>query len=132
MLRGLPTCGQNVWTGRPYPLQPAELPGIVIAVMREISDTDSIGDVHYMRLEQLIIIVEANSDTVEDDLDNAASDVERAFGINPTMDGLIKDSILKGTSINIMGDGRIRAGEMRLTFEVSYRTARGAPDTLVQ
>lgn len=133
LMRGLPTCGQNVFTGRPYPLQPTELPGIVIIMQREQSNISSIGDnPEYDRVEQLVFIGYANSDNIENDLDDIASDVEIMMGAHFDLQGLIKESVLTSTTVNVDGETRIRSGEIRLTFDIHYRTVRGLPNNLVQ
>lgn len=133
-LTGLDTTADRVFTGRPWPLQEGELPGIVIVIPSEsvIDDGSAFGDgaeAIVGRQASLIVLGYDQGEDIEDRLDQIALEVETAMAADPTFGGLVKDSELAGSSLAVDGDGRKRAGEIRLTYTVWYRTTRGDPAT---
>lgn len=130
--------GKNVFTGRAHALTEAEIPGILITAAAqggERSEVSSIGASNTLdRTVPIVVIGHDEGREVEDRLDAIAVDVERLLGLaredgaSPLM--LVAEDIdLVRTEISIFGEAAERAGEIRLFFEVLYRTARAAPET---
>lgn len=136
LLKGLPTTGARVFTNRPYPLDGDELPAIFVMTPQEISEVSSFGGPAVKQDRQLRFVIGAHGIgvDVQDLLDRMALEIETRIDesrSNTRLTALIfhSDIAFTGTQVNISAEGKSRVGEIRLTYDVMYRTARGAPET---
>jgi len=67
----------------------------------------------------------------DDTLDQIAREVEEALLDDPTCGGLSQNMILSSTETEYSGDGESPVGTIKMTFQVNYRTATGAPDSAI-
>lgn len=129
---GLTTTGTNVFKTRAYPVGPGKLPGLAIYTTSEDSAVDSMGSARgLMRELDLIIEGYANgTNTVDDDLDAIATEVEEALAA-ATIDE-VKDLYLVRTEMDVDGgEGDKVVGAVRLTFRAVYRTTPGDVQTAI-
>lgn len=138
VLTGLPTTANRVFAGRPYPLSEGEIPGLFIVSPDERSEVSSIGAVKLDRAVNVIVIgyAKASSNAIENDLDRMAMEVEQAIGaavnnVASDLMALIKEMVLTRTEKNISFDAEKPSGDIRMTFETLYRTARAVPETAI-
>ncbi len=83
------------------------------------------------RTLQLVVVGYAEGVLVADTLDTIAAEVEVALAASGRLGGLVKLIEYQGTTVAIDGETSKRAGEIRLTFAVSYRTAASNPTATV-
>lgn len=131
-LTGLATTGDNVFTGHPYPLAAGERPGLVVVAPVEAIDPD--GDLAGSKLDRnvtLVVIGYAGGEDVEDTLDDIAAEVEAAVAASVAIAALVKYAMPTGTVVTVAGGGRQREGEIRLSFDCRYRTARSNATVII-
>lgn len=129
-LQGLATTGDRVYESRVYPLGKAGLPGLCIytpseASSREESPTESMRDVTLM-VHGLVQI----SESLEDELDDIALEVEKALDELGLIGGLAKIYHgIQGTNTVMSGDEVAEPhGAIELEFLYTYRTRTGSPE----
>lgn len=133
-LAGLATTGARVYVSRVYPLQDAELPagaGALRIYARDESVTVSSMGVGRVRERTLGLVVEACVKAVSgyDDLaDQIQKEVEIAFDADQGLGGLAKYVELRSVEDAFEGEAEKPVAVKRMTFEVLYYTAQGAPD----
>lgn len=139
ILAGLPTTGANVFTGRVYALEASERPGLLIGVAEtpgETSEVDSFGDaVKLRRAVPITIDAYDNGEDILDRLDRMALEIETAIaadwaaGDDSRLRALASDIVFTATGVRTAAEDKTRAGEIRLTWRVEYRTIDTAPQT---
>lgn len=132
-LTGLASIGSNIFESRIYPLVQAKLPALIVYTssedVEEVSFSSSVS-----QERKLTVTVEgyvralANFD---DSLDQIAVEVEEAILDDRTLGGLSKDCQLTGISTQFSGEGEQPVGTIVLSFEVTYRTQSGQPETAI-
>jgi hypothetical protein len=135
-LTGLPTTGANASDSEVYALDSPDLPALNVATPSEQATTETL--VEPLALDRrLRFVVEglAKASTpgaLTALLDQISLEVEIALA-NPcaALFGLAKDITLQTTVIEKSGAGEKPAGRVTLTYEVTYWTAEGAPDTSI-
>lgn len=123
-LTGLVTTGSNVFQSRVYPMQSAELPGLIIYTRSESSEPDTLTKPRgTMRTLQAIVEAYIKSVTGADDTaDKVCAEVETAIANSAALDALTKDAYLSNTDISMTGDGDQPAIVVSMTFTIEYRT----------
>lgn len=129
---GLATTGARVFQSRVYPLQDAELPGLLIASESEVSIGETLGAprllMRTLRM-QVAAIAKATAD-LDDTLDQIAKEVEIALAMPcAALAGIAKTITLASTEIELEGTADQPKGRATLTYEVTYLAAENAPDT---
>lgn len=132
VLTGLPTTGARVYPSRVYDYDPVAGggPGLMIYTFSEDSQFDTMGPKRSLArsLDLAVEIVGALNDRFDDLLDQAALEIEQAFGNNPTLNGACKDIELRRTQVAAAKSAEKQIGGMVLTFAVSYRTLGTNPE----
>lgn len=131
-LKGADTvAGQRVFPSRMMPLFRKDLPAVLVYSMSEDVDRDStMADAFGAVIRHLDIAIEvaiAGADTLDDDIDAAALQVETALA-GWIIPGRGADVIrLSKTEIEMMVEGENEFGVLRLTYTVTYRTETPGP-----
>ena len=132
-LTGLASIGSNIYESRIYPLVQAKLPALIVYTSSE--DVEEVSFSSYVSQERkLTVTVEgyvralANFD---DSLDQIAVEVEEAILDDRTLGGLAKDCQLASISTQFSGEGEQPVGTIVLSFQVTYRTQSGQPETAI-
>jgi hypothetical protein len=128
-LTGLTTTGTRVFPSRVYQMQDAELPGLRIFTNAESVIIASMG-LSRLNERTLELVVEAcvkQNGTFDDVIDTSIKEVEAALAANQGIGGA-KYVQLKHIEVELAGEGEASVGVGRMTFEVCYYTALGAPD----
>lgn len=129
-LTGLATTGARVFVMRDYPLQDAELPGLLVFVEDESAarvtfPRPSIFERHM----QLVVVGYAKSiSTLDETLDAIAKEVEVAIAADPTFGGKAKETTLQRTELGSEKGAEQTPGFVRLTFDCLYFAREDAPD----
>lgn len=127
---GLATTGARVFQSRIYPLQTAELPGLLVYTRNESSAVIGVNPGRQVeRVLQLIVegVAKATVD-LDDMLDQIAKEVESALALMPTaLRLLVKDIFLRTTEIAIE-PGEKPTGRIRMTYQLDYYNVESAPD----
>lgn len=129
-LSGLPTTGSRVKTAHPFPLDGPDLPGLVILADEEAVEVDSFGGPSLIlaRTLRITVLGYAVGVDVENTLDAMAAEVEAAIAAAfPVGGALVRQMVPTGTTMQVDGDARTRAGELRLVFEAMIRTTAADP-----
>lgn len=128
-LTGLSTTGANVFDSRVYELNDSELPALRIFTNGEDMQIDSIGFSRLIdrRLELVIEACVKQNGAFDDTLDTILKEVEVAIAANQGAGGA-KWIQLQKIEIELGGEGEKPVGLGRMTFQVPYLTALGAPD----
>ena len=128
-LTGLTTTAGRVYQSRTHELQDTELPGLRIYLgelaVEESLDNSPIED------QILQLIVEAcskKSSNLDDELDEMEREVRVALHTNQTIGGAQYVRFLGSAEPELSGEAEKEIGVMRMTFEVMFYSARGAPD----
>lgn len=130
-LTGATAAGSTVFKTRIYKLQEGEYPALVIYTLSEDAEVDALGGKLLRTLRVAVdIAVKGASDTLDDDLDDLAAEVEVAIEGNTALNALVLFQTLDATAITLSGEGNERAVGMVLSFVVQYRTNPGAPETI--
>lgn len=128
-LTGLTTSGSRVYQSRSEELQDASLPGLRIYTNSEQVNAESLGP---SRLENRVLdlVVECCSKKLadlDDELDLMIQQVEVALAANQGAGGA-KWMQLRSIEVEMEGEAERQVGVARMTYEVHYTAALGAPD----
>lgn len=130
-LTGLSTTGANVSVTRVYPFAEAKLPRISIYTRSELSEYTTIGSAR-TQVRTLSVAVEVMVKTsIDDDLDQIASEIESALASDVTRGGLAKDTRVVGFEAEFSGDGDQPVGSAVISVDVDYVTIEGNPEVSV-
>jgi len=129
-LTGLTTTGTSVFKSRVYPLQPADLPALIVATGSEDLALANIGAApSQLREVDLIISGIARGGTdVDLEMDQIAAEVETAL-TRASFSGLVKSCELRNLEPEMSGEGDAEHGVIEMTFAVQYVTPINAPET---
>lgn len=132
-LMDLGTTEGRVFESRVYPLAKADLPGLLVYTpnedsAREDSPTESMRD-----LTLFVTGIVRISESIEDELDDVAAEVEVALDTLALADGLAKIYHgIQGTASTLAGDDLDQPhGAIAMEFLYTYRTSTGQPDVPV-
>jgi hypothetical protein len=118
--------GARVFPTRMIPYKANELPAIAVYTLTETVDPKSRASApqELARTAELAIegALEAKQ-TVDDDLDSLAFDIENAIEADDTLSGTVSWVWLKTTELSVLERGDQRIGVVRLVFEAAYYTA---------
>lgn len=131
-LGGLATTGARVFRSRVYPLESADLPGLLVRTSGETSIPMTIHEYpnpldRTLRLE--VIAMAKAIDDLDATLDTICKEVETALA-NPVAElaGLAESIMLTSTDFDLTGTSEQPTGSATLTYEINYYTPEGAPD----
>ena len=120
-IAGLPTTGGNVHIGRSRVLTPAQLPALLIYTHDETSDRPIDGNPASLGRD-LTLAIEGRVATVlppDDLLDQIAFEVEGRMR-DTNLNGLVFDTLLTHTQVEVAADGERQIGAIRLEYRVRY------------
>lgn len=125
--------GSRVHVDRIRPYEQSELPAINVSLGDESIDRDTM-DKSQRRLLQVFIDIAAEDRTnspVAGQIDKIAMQLEQRLVAGSWSEALMFD--VAPVSINQIfdGEGRVRAGELRLVFNVEYHTREGIPTAVI-
>jgi hypothetical protein len=134
-LFGLPTTGARVYPSRIWPLQPADLPALLVYTTSDDVDGEhtTIGRPRKLTRD-LSLVVEARAAAaagLDDTLDTIEAEVVAALAADATLGGLAKDVVLTRSEIDLDAAEQ-PAGTNRMTFTVTYRHREDDPNTAIQ
>jgi hypothetical protein len=130
-LTALPTTGSNVFRGRVYPLQDAELPALRVDWSSESSAPATIGTLNLIsrKVQVTVLCVAKASPGAADLLDQVCKEVEEALAAPcAALAGLALSCALQSSDITQSGAAEKPSAEVRLTYELEYMNAETAPD----
>lgn len=125
---GLLTTGSRVFVSRVYPLQPGDLPCLMIYTMEDKSKVATRGPGRLI-LRTVSIAVDAivsASSAVDDALDDICRQVEVALH-GSTLGGIALDVRLDTTTVGLDGSSEQPFGVARMTWLVDYQHTEGSP-----
>lgn len=132
-LTGLTTTTTHVYEGQDYPLQDSQLPALRIYTEDRSTEIASLGVSRY-RKHELDLVVEAvvkESSDPDGKVDLIRKEVEIALDSNQDLGCGVKMVEPRSFSRDRDADGEKRRQVGRMTFIVTYYTAKGSPDTAV-
>lgn len=130
-LTSLATTGARVFQSRVYPLQTAELPGLLIYTRSESAGVVTIHAPRALQRSLQIEVVAVGKQAVDldDTLDQICKEVEIALADPvPVLAGLVKTIRLLSTEFVMEGDGAQPTGSATMLFEAEYFNLENAPD----
>lgn len=130
LVTGLTTTSTRVFQMRVYPLQDAELPGLLVFTKDESSQRTTFPRPSiFERTVELVIegYAKANAD-LEDTLDGIAKEVEIAIAGDPGFSGKAKSSTLRSTEVEMQDGVESPIGMVRLVYDVTYFAREDTPD----
>jgi hypothetical protein len=141
---GLATTGASVFAGRTRNLGTRHPPALLVYARETRTVADTQRGVAVRKLAHTLrLFVEgrvsrsaanANEDVarkLEDQLDQVELEVGAAIGADATLGGKVKDILLIGSTLSAQAPGESHEGEVRMEFEVQYRTAEDAPGVII-
>lgn len=131
---GLPTTGARVRTGRVYPLQEADLPGLEVNTVAEEAEPQSLSFSGVLARAVTVEVVGRARATaaIADVLDAIAEEVEGALAGAVTVSGVQVALDYAGADIQFSGEVDQPVGAVALRFTAQLFTLASAPGTLVQ
>ncbi|TAK50238.1 MAG: hypothetical protein EPO23_03260 [Xanthobacteraceae bacterium] len=126
-LSGLATTGARVYPGRTRSLGEDHEPTLLIYTTDERAEIDAMGGILLRRLTLVVDAQVVASGPPDDTLDQIAAEVEPAMILNPSLGGLAKWVLLTATRTAIRADGKRHLGEVRLEYDIGYRTRENNP-----
>lgn len=129
LVTGLATTASRVYQMRIYPLQAAELPGLLVFTNDEAAArmTFPAPSLIERRLDLVIEGYAKATSNLDDTLDGIAKEVEVAIAGDHTLGGKAKSTTLRSTQVQMV-EADQPIGMVRLTFEVVYFALDNAPD----
>lgn len=113
----------RVYENRMKALWEVELPAANIYTRNESAEIFNQGPREYKRtLNLLIDVVVKADDNVDDTVDELTRKIEKALFINETLDGVVSDTVLGDTEIELDVEGRNPIAVARMTWVVTYYT----------
>lgn len=112
--------GENVFRSRVSPLWKSQLPAILIYGRDEQSALYEVGSNVLERKFRVAIQAEAEGESLDDQLDQIASEIEDAMKKDSTLCEAANESLLIQTEIEVSTEGEKPYGAIRLTYEVTY------------
>ena len=133
LLNGNTTAGSNVFEARVYPLNDPKLPALLVYTKQETVGEQSMS---YPRTQhrELLLTIEAYvkaRGNVDADTDALSLEVEQLIAADPTLGGLVKDTVLDTTDTQFSDDGEKPVAVAVLTYAILYTVKEDTPDTLV-
>ena len=131
-LTGLASTGDNVHGVRGHAIGQGNLPALIIRTPAESRGYSNIGaDPALLRQVSLTVLALATGgDSLDDDLDQIAVEVEAALAADVTLGGVCNHLVLVATEFDPPdGRGETISNALELTFQVEYQTARSDPET---
>ena len=116
------SAGPNVYPNRETNLWESELPAILIYTKDEPeAQPRAVNSQQYIRKLTLFIEIKTlATETVDDDLDDLAEEVESIIRANPNLNSTATSVQYKGTEIILDATSETEKGVAILTFEVQY------------
>ncbi len=134
LLLGNTSAVSKVYESRVYPLDNPKLPAILVYTKQEsVDDQMSMSKPRTQHRELQLTIevyVKANSN-IDETADTLALEIEQLIATDPTLGGLVKDTILDTTEIQYSDEGEKPIAVIILTFAVLYAVKENAPNTLI-
>lgn len=133
LLQNLPTTADRVFVGRTRALEEAHEPTLLIYTPRETSARDAMGRPPILA-RPVALFIEGRvlaAEPPDDLLDQIALEVETAIAADLTLFGLARNLQMVGTETDIQAPGKNHLGAIRIEYRITYRTAEGAPGTVV-
>lgn len=133
LLKGNTIAGNNVYEARVYPINDPKLPALLVYTKQETVGEQSMS---YPRTQhrELLMTVEAYAKArgnVDEATDDLALEIEELIAADPTLGGLVKDTVLDTTETQFSDDGERPIAVAVLTFSVLYAVKEHEPHTLV-
>lgn len=134
LLTGLPTTGSKVYANRVWPLNDAELPGILVMSDADTVNSYSEGSVvantprNVNRTAHLTVQVLTRGAAIDDQLDQVCLEVEKALAADRFLGGLSSNVTLVDTRIQLKGDGEKPTGEASMSYQIEYWVLDTTPD----
>ncbi|WP_342640935.1 hypothetical protein [Rhodoligotrophos ferricapiens] len=122
LLRAAMPLGCIVARTRTRSTQANELPAVLVYTLRETSEPATIGPKLDRSASLLIEIRVADSNDLDDRIDDLCEKVEVAMAVDPTFGRLAINSYLAATNIGLDGESESRQGIAVLDYSVNYRT----------
>lgn len=127
------SAGTRVKSTRIEPIRTAELPCISVYSVSDQVDlerTNQTAPRKSWRDYQIAVVawVSGSSDTLDDDLDDIAAQIERALSADEQLNESAEDLVLVDTAFDLRIDGARPLGAVGLTYSASYYT--DVPDPL--
>jgi hypothetical protein len=129
-VNNLATTQTRVFVGRVYPLETADLPGLLVYTGEEDNRIQGLGVSRTLERELEVVIEALFQDlaSLDDKGDTILAEVETALGPGVNLGGL-KYLHLARVEIERSDEGEKPTERMRMIFKGPYYTAHGAPTT---
>lgn len=132
-LTGLTTTGANVFQSRVYPLEVADLPGILIYTSSEESKVLEIGAPGSRTISRnLTLTVEAiaqATSNLDQTIDTMSKEIEVAISNSSGLEALCSDWFLTSSEIILTGESKKPSGKLVLNFQCDYINIENDPET---
>lgn len=122
-LEGATDAFDRVYATRSIELRKCELPVICVYTLEDDVDPASRDTYPRELIRTVPVVIECwigPSETVDDDMDDFAEQVETAMHADPFFGGVCSESLLDGTVIEVLEQGARRLGMVALTYTVRY------------
>lgn len=127
-LTGLATTGARVAASRVHPVAAGAGPTLAVYTVEEEAERTAFGrDPLLDRALSLAVEIYVQAEDFDDVIDQVAAEVEAALGGWEPAAPKLREVALAATEISAHGEGDIKAGIARLTFDIRYVTRASEP-----
>lgn len=130
-LGALTTTGSNVFQSRVYPLQAADVPGLIIYTRKSDNELATLKRPGARLARQIELTIEIHVKKIanpDDQLDLIQKEVEVAMAADDTFGGIAKETYLDSEDDEMDGDGDQPTWQRTLVYVCTVHTADNAPD----
>jgi len=133
-LTGIEAVDGRVFSSRISAFEDHELPAIIVSTPTDTVSLLNTSPVRprVQRRDQTIdvVIVASATDSLDDDLDELAEQVEAKMQVDPTLGVQATNLELRGNQSTVIGDGSEMRGVLKLNYSVTVSTREGAPKSI--
>jgi len=123
---------RRVFGSRAAPLQPKELPALLVYTKSEQVEISNVAPQEFKRTLTVSLELVAQSDreeTLDDLLDEFAFQVEKSIFSDQYFDDLVSECVLGDTDIEILSDGEKPIGAVKINLLITYFQRLPADDS---
>lgn len=119
-MRTAAPAGWEIEASRDRPVEIDEMPRLLLGVRREVSapDGNCIPVRRDLSVEMTAHLAVSRASEVEDALDDASVWIEQAIAADPTLGGIVRDTVYRGAELEPVIGGERPAGRITLSFDI--------------
>ncbi len=114
--------GARVFETRTTPIWEADLPAITVYTESESCAVFDYPRRYRRNLTLAVEVFAEANDNLDDTLDTLSAQVEDLLTTDESLGGLVNDTQITGTEVNLVADGKITVGSAKISLAIEYFT----------